>query len=98
MKKTKNIALLVLLLITSLTNAQQMYIGSGFGTATFDEYATSSGDNTFEVAAASLNQLFTVTGDGSLTIGIQVKYSDNSPRTYSTNRSGRGGLQVIIYR
>jgi len=48
MKKTKNIALLVLLLITSLTNAQQMYIGSGFGTATFDEYATSSGENTLD--------------------------------------------------
>ena len=48
MKKTKNIALLVLLLITSLTNAQQMYIGSGFGTATFDDYVTSSGENTLD--------------------------------------------------
>ena len=48
MKKTKNIALLVLLLITSLTNAQQMYIGSGFGTATFNDYVTSSGENTLD--------------------------------------------------
>jgi hypothetical protein len=65
---------------------------------TMIETLIAGGDNRFEVASASLNQLFTVTGDGSLTIGIQVKYSDNSPRTYSTNRSGRGGLQVIIYR
>ena len=65
---------------------------------TMIETLIAGGDNTFEVASASLNQLFTVTGDGPLTIGIQVKYSDNSPRTYSTNRSGRGGLQVIIYR
>ena len=65
---------------------------------TMIETLIAGGDNRFEVASASLNQLFTVTGDGSLTIGIQVKYSDNSPRTYSTNRSGLGGLQVIIYR
>ena len=48
MKKTKNIALLVLLLITSLTNAQQMYIGSGFGKANFDGYENSSGENTLD--------------------------------------------------
>jgi hypothetical protein len=68
------------------------------GSPTMIETLIAGGDNTFEVAAASLNQLFTVTGDGSLTIGIQVQYSDNSQRTYSTNRSGLGGLQVIIYR
>ena len=48
MKKNKNIALLFLLLISSLTNAQQMYVGSGFGTATFDEYVNSSGENTLD--------------------------------------------------
>ena len=48
MKKTKNIALLFLLLITSLTNGQQMYIGSGFSTATFNEYVNSSGENTLD--------------------------------------------------
>jgi hypothetical protein len=68
------------------------------GSPTMIETLIAGGDNTFEVAAASLNQLFTVTGNGLLTIGIQVKYSDNSSRTYSTNRSGLGGLQVIIYR
>jgi len=56
MKKTKNIALLVLLLITSLTNAQQMYIGSGFGTAMFDEYVTSSGENTLDNSGYSKPQ------------------------------------------
>tara|TARA_B110000238_G_scaffold5765_1_gene5690 strand:- start:280 stop:600 length:321 start_codon:yes stop_codon:yes gene_type:complete len=39
---------------------------------TMIETLIAGGDNRFEVASASLNQLFTVTGDGSLTIGIQV--------------------------
>ena len=56
MKKTKNIALLVLLLITNLTNAQQMYIGSGFGTATFNEYVNSSGENTLDNSGYSKPQ------------------------------------------
>ena len=56
MKKTKNIALLVLLLITSLTNAQQMYIGSGFGKANFDGYENSSGENTLDNSGYSKPQ------------------------------------------
>jgi hypothetical protein len=62
------------------------------------ETLITGGDNAFEMAAGSLNQLFTVIGDGSLTIGIEVKYNVSYPRVYSTERSGRGGLQVIIYR
>lgn len=56
MKKTKNIALLFLLLITSLTYAQQIYIGSGFSTATFNEYVNSSGKNTLDNSGYSKPQ------------------------------------------
>jgi len=55
-------------------------------------------NNSFEIAAGSLNQLFTVVKDGSLTIGMEVKYNASDPRVYSTECSGRGALQVIIYR
>ena len=62
------------------------------------ETLITGGNNSFEIAAGSLNQLFTVVKDGSLTIGIEVKYNASDPRVYSTECSGRGALQVIIYR
>jgi hypothetical protein len=68
------------------------------GSPTMIESLITGGNNSFEIAAGSLNQLFTVTENGTLTIGIQVKYNSSNPRVYSTDRSGRGGLQVIIYR
>jgi hypothetical protein len=68
------------------------------GSPTMIETLITGGDNSYEIAAGSLNQLFTVIGDGTLTIGIEVKYNASYPRVYSTDRSGRGGLQVIIYR
>lgn len=68
------------------------------GSPAMIESLITGGNNSFEIAAGSLNQLFTVTENGTLIIGIQVKYSSNNPRVYSTERSGRGGLQVIIYR
>lgn len=68
------------------------------GSPTMIETLITGGDNSYEIAAGSLNQLFTVIEDGTLTIGIEVKYNASYPRVYSTDRSGRGGLQVIIYR
>jgi hypothetical protein len=78
----------------------RLYVNTAglIGSPTMIETLIRGGNNTSEVAAASLNQLFTVIADGVLAIGIQVKYSDNSTRIYSTNKSGRGALQVIIYR
>ncbi|WP_343330083.1 hypothetical protein [Polaribacter staleyi] len=68
------------------------------GSPTMIETLLAGGDNTYEVAAASLSQMFTVTTNGTLTIGIEILYSDGSPRTFSTTQSGRGALQAIIYR
>jgi hypothetical protein len=68
------------------------------GAPTRIETLITGGDNSLEIAAGSLNQMFMVTSEGTLTIGIEVKYNVSYPRVYSTERSGRGALQVILYR
>lgn len=44
----KNKILFFLLLIAGLANAQQVYVGAGFGSAVFKNYADSSGENTLD--------------------------------------------------
>lgn len=68
------------------------------GSPTMLETLITGGDNSAETAAGALNQLFLVTGNGTLTIGIAGKFISDEARTFSTEISGRGGLQVIIYR
>lgn len=46
--KLKNITLLVLLVIASSAMAQQVYVGTGLGSASFEEYVNSSGENTLD--------------------------------------------------
>ena len=62
------------------------------------ESLITGGNKSFEIADGSLNQMFMVTSEGTLTIGMEVKYNVSYPRVYSTERSGRGALQVILYR
>lgn len=45
-KQLQNTILLVALVVTSLTRAQQMYVGMGLGSARFEEYENSAGENT----------------------------------------------------
>ena len=68
------------------------------GAPTMIETLIVGGDNDYEIAAGSLNQLFTVTATGLFTIGIQVKYNSSDLRIYSSEYSGTGGLQILIYR
>lgn len=67
-------------------------------TGTMIETLIAGGDNKYEVAAGSLNQMFTITQTGTMVVGIEVKFADGATRVFSTNRSGVGGLQAIIYR
>jgi hypothetical protein len=81
-------------------DAIRLYITSPnlVGSPTMIETLIAGGDNTYEVAAASLSQMFTVTSNGTLTIGIEIRFADGSPRTFSSVRAGQGALQAIIYR
>ncbi|PQJ73286.1 hypothetical protein [Polaribacter butkevichii] len=68
------------------------------GSPTMIETLFAGGLNNNYVAAATLSQMFTVTGNGTLTMGIQVKFVNTSSRLISSSDSGIGALQVIIYR
>jgi hypothetical protein len=68
------------------------------GSPTMIESLITGGNNTNTIATGSLNQLFTVVTGGTLEIGIEVKHNSTDERKYSTTNSGKGGLQVIIYR
>ena len=46
--KPQNIILLFFLVIASSAMAQEVYVGSGFSTASFDDYVNSSGENTID--------------------------------------------------
>jgi len=46
--KPQNIILLVFLVIVNSAMAQEIYVGSGFSTATFEDYVNSSGENTLD--------------------------------------------------
>lgn len=45
-KKIKNSIILILLVIASSAMAQEIYVGTGFSSASFEDYVNSSGENT----------------------------------------------------
>lgn len=52
-KQFQNTVFLIFLVLTSLTSAQQIYVGVGLGRATFEDYENSAGVNTLNDAGFS---------------------------------------------
>ncbi|AUC84531.1 hypothetical protein CW731_04100 [Polaribacter sp. ALD11] len=58
----------------------------------------SGGDNSFEIAEGFLSRVFPISANGTLNIDIQIKFKTTVERNFSTDNSGVGSLQAIIYR
>ena len=56
------------------------------------------GDNKEETAFGSLQQMIKITNSGTLSVSFELKALDGTTRVYSNNNSGRGAMQLTIYR